>query len=198
MLWRKFLILLILTLSLAACGPFDSNNSGGPKNGDSSNNLTPNALPVQVMVERLSDSEYSAMSSEDKYALANKIMGTLFKGMAPDEFFDLQNGLSSPTPLDNQNIVSQIEADLLVGIDETIYRNRVRQKYEFDEWLEPVQYQLALLYEIPISRNYFEMWMAYQLANTILFSPAVELDTVSYDDAKKVFERLVSMIRQGR
>lgn len=197
MLWRKFLILLILTLSLAACGPFDSNNSGGSGSGDSSNNLTPNALPEQVMTERLSDEEYNAMSSEDRYALANKIMGTLFKGMSPDEFFDLQNGLASPTPLNDQNIASQIEADLLVGIDETTYRNRVRQKYEFDKDREPVQYQLALLYEVPISRNYFEMWMAYQLTNTILFSPAVELDTVSYDDAKRVFERLVRMIRQG-
>ena len=149
------------------------------------------------MMERLSDAEYDALSPEDKYALANKVMGTLFKGLAPEEFFDLQNGLSSPTPKDSHNILPQIEADLLVGLNETTYRNRVQQNYVFDESQEPIQYQLALLYEVPISRNYFEIWMAYQLSNTILFSPAVELDTVSYDDAQRVFERLVSMIRQG-
>lgn len=196
MLWRKFLILLIMTLSLVACGG-GSNNPGGSGNDSSSSQVTPNALPEAVMVERLSDAEYDALSAEDKYAVANKILGTLYKGMAPEEFFDLHNGLSSPTPMDNQNIVSQIEADLLVGINETTYRNRVRRKYVFDEDREPVQYQLALLYEVPISRNFFEIWMAYQLTNTILFSPAVELDTVSYDDAQRVFERLVSMIRQG-
>jgi len=196
MLWRKFPILLLLTLALAACGG-GSNNSGGSGSGGSAGTVTPSALPEQVMMERISDTEYDAMSAEDKYALANKIMGTLFKGIAPDEFFDLLMGLSSPIPLDSQNIVSQIEADLLVGINETTYRNRVQQNYEFDDKQKPSQYQLALLYETPISRNYFEMWMAYQLTNTILFSPAVELDSVSYEDAQRVFERLVGMIRQG-
>ncbi len=196
MLWRKIPILLVMTLLLMACGG-GSNNPGGSGDDSSSGQVTPNALPEPVMVERLSDAEYDALSARDRYAVVNKIMGTIFKGMAPEEFFDLRNGLSSPTPMDNQNIVSQIEADLLVGINETTYRNRVRQKYEFDESTKPVQYQLALLYEVPISRNYFELWMAYQLTNTILFSPAVELGTVSYDDAERVFERLVSMIRQG-
>ncbi len=196
MLWRKFPILLMLTLMLAACGG-GSNSSNGSGSGLDPGEVTPDALPEQVIVERLSDAEYAALSAEDQYAVTNKALCALYKGMAPDEFFDTSNGLTALTPLDSQNMLTQIEADLLVGINETTYRRRVQNKYEFDKYRKPIQYQLALLYETPISRNYFEMWMAYHLANTILFSPAVELDTVSYDDAQTVFERLVSMIRQG-
>ena len=36
---------------------------------------------------------------------------------------------------------------------------------------------LAILYELPLCKEYYDHWMAYQLANTILFSPAVELET---------------------
>ncbi len=148
------------------------------------------------MVERLSDAEYDSLSAEDKYAMINKVLSTLFKGMPPDGFFETSGGLATLTPLSDQNMLTQIENDILVGINETTYRNIVEQKYVFDDKQKPIQYQLALLYELPISRNQFEIWMAYQLTNTILFSPAVELGTVSYDDAKRVFERLVSMIRQ--
>jgi len=196
MLWKKFPILLMLTLMLAACGD-GSNSSIGSGSGRDPGEVTPDALPEQVIVEWLSDAEYDALSAEDKYAVTNKVMCALYKGMAPDEFFDTSGGLADLIPLDSQNMLAQIEADLLVGINETTYRYRVQDKYEFDKYREPIQYQLALLYEMPISRNYFEMWMAYHLTNTILFSPAVELDTVSYDDAQTVFERLVRMIRQG-
>jgi hypothetical protein len=185
----------MLTLMLAACSD-GSINSDGSESGRNLGEVTPSALPEQVIVERLSDAEYATLSAEDKYAATNKVLCALYKGMAPDEFFDTNSGLATLTPLDSQNMLPQIEADLLVGINETTYRYRVQDKYEFGKYEEPIQYQLALLYEMPISRNYFEMWMAYHLTNTILFSPAVELSTVSYDDARTVFERLVRMIRQ--
>lgn len=194
---RRRIIPILLMLTLGVLGCSDGSNSQGAGNGNSSGDVTPSALPEQVMVERLSDADYAAFSAEEKYAVANKIMGTLFKGIQPEDFFDLSNGLSTLTPSDDGNRVSQIESDLLVGINETTYRNYVDQRYVFDERQKPIQYQMALLYEMPISRNYFEVWMAYQLTNTILFSPAVELDSVTYDDAQRVFERLVTMIRQG-
>jgi hypothetical protein len=197
MLWRKVPLLLLLTLALAACGDGSSNSSGTGDGSGGEYSVTPSALPEPEMMERLSDAEYASLSAVEKYAVVNKILCVLFKGMAPDEFFDTSAGLAALTPLDDRNMVAQIEADTLVGISEAAYRDQVAQKYEFDDKQRPIQYQLALLYEMPISRNYFEAWMAYQLTNTILFSPAVELDTVSYSDAQLVFERLVTMIRQG-
>jgi hypothetical protein len=48
-----------------------------------------------------------------------------------------------------------------IPINENSYRNLIKKKYEFDEKQEPIQYQLALLYETPLSKNYFELWMAF-------------------------------------
>jgi hypothetical protein len=197
MLWRKFPLLLLLAMALAACGDGSGNSSGTGDGGGKSYSVTPSSLPQPEMMERLSDAEYASLSAVEKYAVVNKILCVLFKGMAPDEFFDTSAGFATLKPLDDRNMVAQIESQTLAGISEGVYRDRVAQKYEFDENQRPIQYQLALLYEMPISRNYFEIWMAYQLTNTILFSPAVELDTVSYGDAERVFERLVTMIRQG-
>jgi len=40
------------------------------------------------------------------------------------------------------------------------------------------------------------MWMAYFLSNTILFSPALELESVDYIDIHRVFQRLYTMISE--
>ena len=189
MLNRSIPIILMLTLVLMACG---SGGGSGGGTGDTGGGTT-----VTASMERLSDEEYNSLTEEEKFAVANKALGALYKGVAPDEFFDLGNGVFALALQTDQNYITKIENDLSIPINETPYRNLISQKYEFDERQEPIQYPLALLYEIPLSKNYFEIWMAYQLTNTILFSPAVELDTVAYADARIVFDRLLNMIRQG-
>jgi hypothetical protein len=183
-------MILILMFALVACS-----NGGGSGSGDSDGSVS--GLMVEESLERISDADYNALTEEDKFGVSNKVMGALFKGVAPAEFFDLGTGVSAQALQTDQNYVSKIENDLSQPVNETQYRNLIKQKYEFDEKQEPIQYQLALLYEVPLSKNYFELWMAYQLTNSILFSPAVELDTVTYEDAQRVFERLLTMIRQG-
>jgi hypothetical protein len=183
-------MILILMFALVAC------NSGGD-NGSGDSDGFVSGLMVEESLERISDEDYNALTEEDKFGVSNKVMGALFKGVQPDEFFDLGTGVAALALQTGQNYVSKIENDLAQPLNETQYRNRIAQKYEFDEKQEPIQYQLALLYEVPLSKNYFELWMAYQLSNTILFSPAVELDTAAYEDARRVFERLLNMIRQA-
>ena len=119
------------------------------------------------------------------------------RGVSAGDFFDLDMGLNLALT-SSQNYLTSVEQSLLQPINEATYRTLIDQKYEFDSKQQPIQYQLALLYEVPLSKNYFDIWMAYILSNTILFSPAVELDTVAYSDAQGVFERLLSMIRADR
>ena len=197
MLNRIIPIILILIFALAACGGGgDSGGNGGKDDkNDSSNSQT--APSPEVFLERLSDEEYNALTEEEKFAVSNKALGALYKGIAPDAFFDLGNGVLALALQTDQNYLTQIENDLSKTVNESQYRNLISRKYEFDEKQEPIQHPLALLHEIPLSKNYFEIWMAYQLTNTILFSPAVELDTVTYADARTVFDRLLNMIRQG-
>ena len=96
MLWRTFPIVLVLALGLLACSDGSSGAGGGAGagNGDTSSGITPSALPEPVMVERLSDADYDALTAEEKYAMTNKVLGTLFKGIPAEDFFDLRNGLS--------------------------------------------------------------------------------------------------------
>ncbi len=183
-------LILILMFLLVAC-----DSGGGSGSGDSDGSA--GSSQVEESLERLSDEDFNALTEEDKLGVSNKVMGALFKGVAPDEFFDLGAGVAALALQTDENYVAKIENDLSKPVNETRYRNLIKQKYEFDEKQEPIQYQLALLYEVPLSKNYFELWMAYQLSNTILFSPAVELDTVAYEDAQRVFERLVTMIRKN-
>jgi hypothetical protein len=195
-MYRNIPIILILMFALVACG--GSSGGGTDDSSDGSGGGSAVAVAaVEESLERLSDEDFNALAEEDKFGVSNKVMGALFKGVAPDEFFDLGAGVSAQALQTDENYVSKIEDDLSKPINETRYRNLIKQKYEFDEKQEPIQYQLALLYEVPLSKNYFELWMAYQLTNTILFSPAVELDSVTYEDAQRVFERLLTMIRQG-
>lgn len=194
MIYMRIPIILILMFLLAACsGGGDSGSGSESSSSGSSGTVT----QVAESMERLSDEEFNALTEEDKIGVSNKVMGALFKGVAADEFFNLGAGVAALALQTPENYVSKIEKDLTRPVNENAYRNLIKQKYEFDEKQEPIQYQLALLYEVPLSKNYFELWMAYQLANTILFSPAVELDSVAYEDARRVFERVLNGIRQG-
>lgn len=58
-----------------------------------------------------------------------------------------------------------------------------------------VQYPLAYIYETPLSDDFFARWMAYKLVNTIMFSPAVEIDSSADLDAQTIYEHLVSAIK---
>ena len=145
-------IFLILMFLLVACS---NGGSGGGSNG--SKNDGAEEAQVEESMESLSDEDFNALTEEDKLGVSNKVMGALFKGVAPDEFFDLGAGVAALTLQTEENYVSKIENDLSKTVNENSYRNLIKQKYEFDEKQEPIQYQLALLYEVPLSKNYFEM-----------------------------------------
>ncbi|MGD2184474.1 MAG: hypothetical protein PVI71_00040 [Desulfobacterales bacterium] len=187
MLNRSIPIILILMFALVACGGGSGSGTGGSGDGSSDAEI----------LDKLSDEEYNALTEEEKFAVSNKALGTLFKGVPADEFFDLSGGVAAAALQSDENYVAKIENDLSTEVNLNQYRNLITQKYEFDSDREAVQYQLALLYEVPLGKTYFEIWMAYQLTNTILFSPATELDSVVYEDARIVFERLLNMIQDG-
>ena len=180
-------IIYLCLIFLYACG-----GGGGSGDGSTSSGSSKAAAGVQ----KFSNDDYNALSSEQKYAASNKLAGTLFKGIPANEFFDTTSSTSAAmTLINNANYIADIEAKLskpLADEDEILFR--IDTNYEFDSRAEPLQYPLAMLFEYPLSQEYFEIWMAYRLANTILFSPAVELETVDYTDIQDIFYRLLNMI----
>jgi hypothetical protein len=180
-------ILLLSLIFLFACG-----DDGGSGDG------TASAPGAASGMQKFSSSDYDALSNEQKYAASNKLATTLFKGVPANEFFDTTSGTSADANLiSNANYIAEMEAKLSKPLDdEDAILSRIDMNYDFDSKAEPLQYPLAMLFEYPLSQEYFEIWMAYKLANTILFSPAVELETVDYTDIQDIFYRLLNMIAE--
>jgi hypothetical protein len=182
-----FAILLATVLTLFACGGGGDDET----NGESSNGSYASSL-------ELTDAEYQALSALERYAVINKLMSALYRGTATADFFDLSSGLEPLTINSSAMGISDVKSVLKQPMaDKSAVLALIDEKYNFQERAQPLQYLLAMLYEFPLSSDYFTLWMAYRLTNTILFSPALELETVDYVDIQRVFQRLVSMIENG-
>jgi hypothetical protein len=177
--------LIVTVLFHFACG-------GG---SDSENNETTgeNDSSLELTVE-----EYEALPALEKYAVINKLKSVLYKGTAAADFFDLSSGLE-PLAINNAAMgIGEVKSALKQPMDDkSATLALIDDKYNFHERARPLQYPLAMLYEFPLSRDFFAVSMAYRLANSILFSPALELETCDYIDIQRVFQRLVSMIENG-
>jgi len=161
----------------------------------------------------LSKSEYDALTNEQKYQVADKLTGTMFKGVPVSEFFDLSNGLSSAPLKSGQNFLANMKAELnteLTNSDRQTYdviidgftaktgnpSDNIDSKYSFSD-ARPKELAFARMYEYPISKDFFDHWIAYILTNTILFSPAEEIDSASIRDVQKVYLKLVADLQQN-
>ncbi len=179
-------VVIIFWALVSSCG-----GGGGGSGGDSDGN---NQAPSSANLNQVTEEDWNALSDEEKLALTNKASSTLFKGASLQDFFD-DPALTRAVIRDDTNQIDAIEQKLaqsLGGIDP--YLEEIDEKYSFDSRKKPMQYPLAMLYELPLSREYYDVWMAYQLINTILFSPAVELESCDYLDIQSIFYRLFHMI----
>lgn len=190
----KSLIALLLIAGLSACG-----GSGG---GASTANDPPPDPPAEPRQPSflVTDSDYNALSPLERYAVVNKLSAAMYKGIRVEDFFTLADGLAdpqlSPTAASTASISAQLDTPL-ANYNEVV--TRVDEKYFFNEYRQrnTRAYAMALLWELPLSREYFHRWIAYTLANTILFSPAYEHKTVADYDVREVFNRLSTRIDQG-
>jgi hypothetical protein len=181
-------IAIVLLLFLYACGP------QLPKPKDSPVSTTPTAYG---MAKALSDTDYNALSNDQKYVVANKLLGTLYKGIPINLFFDASAGMSDLKLKAGKDYVSSVQGSLLKPLDQAAKAATIldiEKNYTFDVRTKPIQYPLAMLYEFPVSQDYFNRWIAYKLANTILFSPALENDSVGFPDIQAINYRLVTML----
>jgi hypothetical protein len=163
---------------------------------------------VSGYAEPLSESKFEALSPEQQYQVVNKLLGTIYKGMPVDEYLDLSSGLSNPelkTPNSTANTLRDLrdtlETDLNNGdvydIDQTILNS---SRYDFsggDDSPSAKEEPLAYIHESPVSRTSFVRWMAHFLANTIMFSPAEEMESTFNSDVRRTYTLLVEGINAG-
>ena len=165
----------------------------------------------------LSQAEFNSLPAEDQYMVANKLLGTMYRGVSAEDFFNLDAGMANLQPnssafLDdirdalarNMSNEEVLAYDTIIdGLDEEGNPDPDNAKYSFDTNSDlennrrSKQLPLARIKEYPISRDMYVHWMAYVLINTIMFSPAEEMESTDYTDIQNMYRFLVTNLDQG-
>ncbi|MBL1293650.1 MAG: hypothetical protein COB61_007255 [Thiotrichales bacterium] len=198
------LTIITLSLSLAACG--------GAPGGGSRTTSNPALSAMTGSATALSQTELDTLSDEQQLQVANKLLGTMMNGMPVNELFDISQGISPATTASaitaaatlSTNRVSTLLADtrqalttsLAVGTQAQI-DIRINDSYRFTRGRSQEE-PLAQFYEYPLSKDMFDRYVAYILMNTILFSPAEEIDSVDLNDVASLYNKLVQDLRLNR
>lgn len=161
----------------------------------------------------LTDEDFKTLLPEQQYQVANKLLSTLYSGITVDEFFDLKAGTYQPVTRgtfllsDVQRLWGEaLEPDDKLSIDRMILGSDevdlpdgaiVESSFQFGR-NKARELPLARIYSYPVSRDKSSLWMAWHLANTILFSPATELASVGMTDVRNIVRRLETAIHNDR
>ncbi len=140
----------------------------------------------------LSDNEFNSLSENNKYLVANKLLGSLFYGfdyVRLKKLIESGKFISTIQELFTKDVDEQEIIDVDKKMDYYIHNRNYSEKR-----VAPI---MARLYELKPSKYFIDNWVAYVLTQTILFSPAYELDSVNYADIMNVYRRLVDSFEQG-
>lgn len=135
-------------------------------------------------LESVTDADFNALSIEDQRVVANKIFSLLYYGMSK---MDLDKLIASG------KFISTVQAKLktsnsdLVAVEDKISS----YDYHWDRYKKNREVILARLYNLELGQEYLNRWAAYVLTQSIMFSPAYELDTVQPTDIANVYNSLV-------
>lgn len=190
---RRLILLWFIAIWLTACGV-----------GEEVEEPEGFVYPENGAAAALTTQEFNGLPKEKQYYVANKLYGTVYKGVPAKTFFDFSEG--------SETLVRKADSHPLAEFRNAISRPmydhnaklaEIEAKYFTDpnsggaRW-DPLEVPLTYLHEMDLSADYFNYWIAYQLTNNILFSPALELDSVDRTDVQTVYTRLVYWIAQDR
>ncbi|UCB55649.1 MAG: hypothetical protein JSW45_03730 [Thiotrichales bacterium] len=201
----RFKLPLIIAVSMAVLGC----DPGLPEGG--------NDFAAGGSAVALSQGEFNTLAPEQQYMVANKLLGTMFRGVSVEDFFDMNAGIANPQPKSSnfladtktalQTKLSPAEIlahdTIIDGLDDEGNPDPTVAKYRFDDDPDarqnerPKQLPLARIKEYPVSRDVFVHWMAYVLMNTIMFSPAEEMESTDYTDVQNMFRFLVTNLESN-
>ncbi len=138
----------------------------------------------------LTDSMFNTLTETEKLKVANKLLSTLFFSYPQDVLLekigsgrfisDLFDGMQADIT-DKAWLESYI-------IDSSFFH---RSNYNEQEGVDILTRFYAMQ---DLDRYFLHNWMAYVLTQTIMFSPAYELDTAHPSNIESVYSRIVSML----
>ncbi len=132
----------------------------------------------------ITDSDFNNLSPENQRIVANKLLALLFYGMSKT---DLDTLIASGT------FISTIQTKLQTpNSDLTSTETLIEKKsYSWSKSNANREKILARLFDLGLGEHYLKRWAAYILSQSIMFSPANELETVQDSDILNVYNRLV-------
>ena len=146
-----------------------------------------NKPSFEYQLSQITDSKFNALEELNKYQVADKLLSTLFFAYPLDQL---------KLKIDSGHFISDLQKQFLVSennmaiVEANI--NDENRYYLSDN--RPDLKILARFYEMSkLDKTYLDHWTSYILAQTILFSPAAELQTVANPDAFGVYNRLFNL-----
>ncbi len=140
--------------------------------------------PDAYKLTQMNDNSFNLLSIENKYKVADKLLSSMFFAYSHDELSQRINSGTFISDIRSQLLVSSNnmnEINNKIHNSERYYQNDNNSTPEF----------LTRFHEMKVlDKAYLNHWVSYILTQTILFSPAVELGSVSNPDAYGVYNRL--------
>ena len=183
----------VITLILTACGGEDSSiTSTDSKYSMSYKGLVfyeKNIPTSSYKLTSLSDTEFNALEDSEKLLVADKLLSSMFFSYPLNELQEkIDSGIFISTLLKQLSTETTDKAWLeSYIIDEKIFTRTRNQQEAIDI--------LSRFYAAKdLDRYFFHNWVAYILTQTIMFSPAYELDSSHSPNIARVYNRLVTLL----
>ena len=161
--------------------PTPGENSSDAPPADSSVSKPGFPDPAPPALEPMDDQGFNALADDDKIYVAKKLYATLYKGVSLQALrsrIDSGDFISSMKSRLYASDIAQPDLDKIFVDDYTIpYAGRQGDRLFEKRW-RIFSHIASTLYYTKLSRPYFSEWVAYMLAQTILFSPAYEVESV--------------------
>ncbi len=166
---------------------------------------TPAITTASLPLETIDDDSFNSLSEEDRLYVARKLYSTIYKGV---EYKKLKE------QIDTKKFISDFATILSADVKQPDLM-KMEAYIPYDPSLEAHDYQedsteryagnikqeiFSRLYYTEIGREYFNKWVAYVLTQTILFSPAREVDSVVPfpEFIRNVYYRLADRLDEGK
>ncbi|WP_457592695.1 hypothetical protein [Hydrogenimonas sp.] len=198
-----FSIFVALTISLgflSGCGGASTTGASFSPGDDGSP-----IVPASTTLDLMDDDSFNALSDDDKLYIAKKLYSTIYKGK---DYTALKG------EIDSGKFISSFASKLSANVQQPDL-TKEETYIPFDPSLEAHDYQqdrteryagnikqeiYTRLFYTKMSQKYFNEWTAYVLTQTILFSPAREVDSVTPfpEFIRNVYYRLVKGLDEGK
>jgi hypothetical protein len=143
------------------------------------------------VLNQLTDNKFNTYTLAKKLRIANSLLSTLFFGYPQNTLLEKINSGTFISDLREGLAEDRIDKGWLESyiIDDEIFR-------QYDRWAEPQAITiLTRFYAMPELDSYFlKNWIAYILTQTIMFSPAYELESTHTPNIANVYNRIVTFL----